>query len=95
MTGVQTCALPILCRICAHTAEAVRQNLALLPSGRHETVRLAAMLRGLEKGPALLAVRRLSVRPQSVDSPPGQVEALVVRFTVEGLVFLSPQKDRQ
>ncbi len=56
---------------------------------------LAAMLRGLEKGPALLAVRRLSVRPQSVDSPPGQVEALVVRFTVEGLVFLTPQKDRQ
>jgi hypothetical protein len=56
---------------------------------------LAAFVRGLEKGPALLAVRRLSVRPQSVESPPNQVESLTVQFTVEGLVLLSQRKDQQ
>ncbi|PYP60080.1 MAG: hypothetical protein DMD40_01980 [Gemmatimonadetes bacterium] len=53
---------------------------------------LAALVRNLEKGPTLLAVRRLSVRPQSVESPANQVEALAIQFNLEGLVLLSQQK---
>jgi len=53
---------------------------------------LAAFLRGLEKGPTLLAVRRLSVRPQSVEAPANQVESLAVQFTVEGLALVTKEK---
>lgn len=49
---------------------------------------LAALLQGLEKGPTLLAVRQLSVRPQALDAPANQIESLAIRFTVEGLALL-------
>ena len=56
---------------------------------------LAALVRSLEKGPTLLAVRRLSVRPQSIESPANQVESLTIQFTVEGLALVSQQKERR
>jgi hypothetical protein len=46
---------------------------------------LTSFVHSLEKGPLLLAVRRLAVRPQRIDSPPDQGEMLSIRFTVEGL----------
>lgn len=49
---------------------------------------LAALLHGLEKGPLLLSVQRLSVRTSAVDAPPDQTEALTIQFTVEGLALL-------
>jgi len=55
---------------------------------------LATLLRSLEKGPTLLAVRRVSIRPQSVESPSNQVETLAIHFTVEGLALLTPQTRR-
>ncbi len=54
---------------------------------------LAALLQGLEKGPTLLAVPQLSVRPQAIDGPPNQVESLAIRFTVEGLALLGPPRE--
>lgn len=45
---------------------------------------LSAFLYGLEKGPALLAVRRLVIRPQAVDGPADQLETLSIRLAVEG-----------
>jgi hypothetical protein len=56
---------------------------------------LAALLRDLEKGPTLLAVRSLSVRPQSLESPANQAEMLTIHFTVEGLALLTPVKGEQ
>lgn len=56
---------------------------------------LASLLRDLERGPTLLAVRSLSVRPQSIESPANQVETLTIRFTVEGLALLTPAKNQQ
>lgn len=49
---------------------------------------LASLIHSLEKGPLLLAVRRLTIRPQRIDSPPDQGEMLSIRFTVEGLGLL-------
>lgn len=49
---------------------------------------VSAFLYGLEKGPALLAVRRLAIRPQTVDGPTDQLETLSVRLTVEGLALV-------
>lgn len=51
---------------------------------------LAALLHGLEKGPTLLAVRRLTVRPQALDAPANQIETLAIRFRVEALALLRP-----
>lgn len=56
---------------------------------------LATLLQHIEKGPTLLAVRRLAVHPQAVDAPANQVETLALRFTVEGLALLGPVKDTQ
>jgi hypothetical protein len=53
-----------------------------------DVVGLAALLRRLEGGPTLLAVRRLSVRPQNPASPPEVPEMLSVRLTVEGLALI-------
>lgn len=49
---------------------------------------LAALLRDLEDGPALLAVRRVAVRPQNPEGPPTEVEALSVRLTIEGTALV-------
>jgi hypothetical protein len=49
---------------------------------------LAALLRRVERGPALLAVRRLSVRAQAIDGASNQPETLALRFTVEGLALV-------
>ena len=49
---------------------------------------LAALLAHFERGPLLLSVERLSVRPQAVDSPGDQVESLAIRITVEGLALI-------
>jgi len=49
---------------------------------------LAVLLRDLEDGPALLAVRRVSVRPQNPDVLQNQVELLSVRLTVEGAALV-------
>lgn len=46
---------------------------------------LSALLEALERGPALLAVRRLSVRSSSVEAAAAPTESLSVRLTVEGL----------
>jgi len=54
---------------------------------------LGSFLYGLEKGPTLLAVRRLDVRPQNVDSPGDQVETLAIRLTVEGLALVRARGD--
>ncbi len=56
---------------------------------------LAALLRDIETGPTLLAVRSLSVRPQSVENPSSQVETLSIRFTVEGLALLTRVKGQR
>jgi hypothetical protein len=58
-----------------------------------DIVGLTAFLRGLERGPTLLAVRRLEIRPQNVDSPAEQVELLATRFTVEGLALVRTPRD--
>jgi len=49
---------------------------------------LAALLQGLEKGPTLLEIQRLSVHPAAVDGPANQIESLSIRFTVEGLALI-------
>jgi hypothetical protein len=51
---------------------------------------LAAFLERLERNATLLAVRRLSVRPQSAESPADQPELLTLRFSVEGLALVRP-----
>jgi hypothetical protein len=53
---------------------------------------LAALLRDLEDGPALLAVRRVAVRPQNPEGPPNAVEALSVRLTIEGTALVLRRK---
>jgi len=53
---------------------------------------LAAFLRDLEDGPALLAVRRIAVRPQNPEGPPSKVEALSVRLTIEGTALVLRRK---
>jgi hypothetical protein len=53
-----------------------------------DVVGLASLLRRLEGGPTLLAVRRLAVRPQNPASPPDQAELLSVRVTVEGVALI-------
>ena|SRR5436309_3522022 len=49
---------------------------------------LSALLRRLEHGPTLLAVRRLSVRAAAIDGAANQPETLALRFTVEGLALI-------
>ena len=49
---------------------------------------LSAFLQGLERGPTLLAVRRLAVHPQNADAPADQVEMLSVQLAVEGLALV-------
>jgi hypothetical protein len=53
---------------------------------------LAALLRDLEDGPALLAVRRVAVRPQNPEAPPTEIEALSVRLTIEGTALVLRRK---
>lgn len=54
---------------------------------------LAMLLQRIEKGPTLLAVPRLAVHPQAVDTPANQAETLALRFTVEGLALVGPVRD--
>lgn len=49
---------------------------------------LAALLQKLEGGPTVLAIRRLSVRPESGEHPSSQPELLSIRLTVEGLALV-------
>jgi hypothetical protein len=49
---------------------------------------LSALLRRFEQGPALLALRRLSVRAPAIDAASNQPETLGLRFTVEGLALI-------
>jgi hypothetical protein len=49
---------------------------------------LAAFLRDLEDGPALLAVRRVAVRPQNPEALSSEIEALSVRLTIEGTALV-------
>lgn len=49
---------------------------------------LAALLRSLESGPLLLAIKHLEVRPQNLAGPADQAEQLFIRLTVEALVLL-------
>jgi hypothetical protein len=49
---------------------------------------LSSLLRGLEQGPTMLAVRNLAIRPQNADAPRDQVEVLSIRLTVEGLALV-------
>jgi hypothetical protein len=53
---------------------------------------LAALLRDLEDGPALLAVRRVAVRPQNPEGQPSEVETLSVRLTIEGTALVLRRK---
>lgn len=53
-----------------------------------DIVGLASLIHAIERGPTLLAVRRLAVRPQTLEGPSDKVETLVVRFTVEGLALI-------
>ncbi len=55
-----------------------------------DVVGLASLLRRLEGGPTLLAVRRLAIRPQNPTSSPEQAELLSIRVTVEGLALVRP-----
>lgn len=54
---------------------------------------LAMLLRQLEGGPVILAIRRLSVRPQSVEGLPSSTELLSVRLTVEALAMVLRRVD--
>jgi hypothetical protein len=49
-----------------------------------------AILLALEQGPTLLAIRRLTVRPQNVEVPADQVETLSIRLRIEGLALIRP-----
>jgi hypothetical protein len=49
---------------------------------------LSALLHRIERGPTLLAVRRLSVRAQAIEAAANQPETLALRFTVEGLALV-------
>ena len=50
---------------------------------------LAGLLRGLERGPRLLAIRRLQVQPDNVEVRADQIEMLTVRLKVEGLALVT------
>jgi hypothetical protein len=52
---------------------------------------LAGLLRNLQAGPPLLAVRALSVRPQAIDAPADRPELLSIRFTIEGVALVRPR----
>ncbi len=54
---------------------------------------LASFVQALERGPTLLAVRRLEVRPQNPDTPADQVETLAIRLAVEGVALVRAAKD--
>ena len=54
---------------------------------------LGSFVARLEKGPTLLAIRRLEVRAQNVDGPGDQVETLAIRLTVEGLALVRARGD--
>ena len=59
---------------------------------------LADLMRRLEhgEGSALLAVRRLSVRPHDIAGPADQVETLAIRLTIEGLALVRrPEGERR
>ena len=49
---------------------------------------LSAFLQGLERGPTLIAVRRLGVHPQNADATGDQAEMLSVQISVEGLALV-------
>jgi hypothetical protein len=53
---------------------------------------VAALLYRLEGHEALLAVREVSIHPQSVDTPPDGVESLRVRMRIEGLAAVQPER---
>ena len=75
-------------------ADSVRSGTLEMPRVRVEAqatgdvAGLAALLQGLEKGPLLLSIQRLSVRAAAVDAPANQTESLTIQFTVEGLALL-------
>lgn len=49
---------------------------------------LSSFLAALERGPTLLAVHQLAIRPQTPDGPANQVELLSIHFRVEGLALV-------
>jgi general secretion pathway protein M len=53
---------------------------------------LATLLQRLETGSPLLALRKLSVQPQSVETPQDAAEMLDIRFTIEALVLIAEQR---
>jgi hypothetical protein len=54
---------------------------------------LSAFLHGLERGPALIAVRQLSVRSAGAEAPPDEVEKLTIHLTAEGVGLIGPRGD--
>src|SRR6185369_10438825 len=67
-------------------------RIALEVQATADITGLAALLRDLEDGPALLAVRRVAVRPQNPEAPPTEIEALSVRLTIEGTALVLRRK---
>jgi len=55
---------------------------------------LGAFLLLIERGPTLLAIRKLGVRPQNPDAPADQVEMLSIQLTVEGLALVRTAEKR-
>jgi hypothetical protein len=53
---------------------------------------LATLLHRIESGTPLLAVRKLSVQPQSVETPQHAAEMLDIRFTVEALALIAGEQ---
>jgi len=62
-------------------------RVTLEMSGVVDIVGLAELLRRLESGSPLVAVRRLRVRPQDASAAPGQPETLMVSLSLEALVL--------
>jgi hypothetical protein len=54
---------------------------------------LSAFLQALERGPTVLAVRRLSVQSKGVEVVPAQAETLAVHLTIEGLGLIRTTGD--
>jgi hypothetical protein len=53
---------------------------------------LATLLQRLESSNPMLAVRKLSIQPQSVETPHDQAETLDIRFTVEALALIAAEQ---
>lgn len=69
-----------------------RPRIRLEAQATADIAGLAELVERLEKGPPLLAVTRIAVRPHNPDTPAEQIETLALRFTVEGLALLRPRR---